>query len=113
MSSTITIPTQTAYEVPLQATPQTLAISLAGVQYNLLIVWNEQNNAWTIDILDVNGNPLVQGIPMVTGADLLEQFGYLNFGGQLVAQTDNDITAPPTFQNLGATGHLYFIVTNS
>jgi hypothetical protein len=46
---------------------------------------------------------------MVTGADLLEQFGYLGLNFALVAQTDNSPDTVPTFDNLGTTGHLYAI----
>jgi hypothetical protein len=99
----------TPFEIPLKPTPQTLAITLAGVQYRLTVRWNWVNDSWVIDISDTNSNPLVTGIPMVTGADLLEQFAYLGFGGQLIAQTDNDPSAVPTFTNLGTTGHLYFV----
>jgi hypothetical protein len=102
--------TQTPFEIPLQPTPQNLTITMAGVQYNLYVYWNAQSVCWMVDIADVNDNPIVNGIAMVTGADLLEQFGYLGFGGQLIAQTDSDLTAPPTFQNLGSQGHLYFVV---
>ena len=46
---------------------------------------------------------------MVTGVDLLEQFGYLSFGFALVAQTDNAPDVVPTFETLGQTSHLYAI----
>lgn len=105
MSSTVT-----PFLIPLQPTPQTLTITVAGVQYQLRLIWNTQNDAWTLDISDVNGNPILSGIPLVTGADLLEQFGYLDFGGQLIVQTDNDADAVPTLQNLGSTGNLFFVV---
>lgn len=101
----------TPYVVPLQNTPQTLQVTLAGVQYNLSVWWNNQTQSWVVDIFDVNNNPIVTGIPMVTGADLLEQFAYLNFGGQLIAQsTQSDPTAVPTFDDLGSTAFLFFVV---
>jgi len=99
----------TPFEIPLQATPQTLAITLAGVQYRLTVRWNWVNASWVIDIADSSNVPILSGIPMVTGADLLEQFGYLGFGGQLIAQTDNNPDVVPTFTDLGGTGHLYFV----
>lgn len=103
--------TTTAYEIPLQATPQTLTISLAGVTYQLRVLWNFIAAAWVVDLMDDLGNPILSGLlPLITGADLLEQFGYLNLGGQLIVQTDNDTDAVPTFDNLGANGHLYFVV---
>jgi hypothetical protein len=98
------------FEIPLQAaTPQQLTVSLNGVQYKLTVRYNSPSGVWILDIADGTGNAIMQGIPMVTGADPLEQHAYLGIGGQLICQTDNDITAVPTFANLGQTSHLYFI----
>lgn len=96
------------YEIPLSSTPQTFRIPLAGVTYQMTVRWNWINTSWVLDIADSSGNPIVSGIPLVTGADLLEQFGYLGLGGSLYVQTDNDPNAVPTYQNLGTTGHVYF-----
>jgi hypothetical protein len=100
----------TTFEIPLIASPQTMTIVLAGVPYQLRVVWNKANQSWVMDIADTNGVPILQGIPLVTGSDLLEQFGYLKFGGKLLVQTDNAPGAVPNFTNLGSTGHLYFQV---
>lgn len=99
----------TVYEVPLSATPQRLSVSMGGVQYRLTVRWIDVMACWVLDIADVNGFAILSGIPMITGADLLAQYGYLNFGGQLIAQSDFDVTAVPTFDNLGLTGHLYWV----
>ena len=99
----------TYYEIPLSPQPQTFNISLAGVTYGFLVTWNVVNASWMINISDSTGNPILSGIPMVTGADLLEQYSYLSFGFQLVAQTDNAPDVVPTFADLGTTGHLYAI----
>ena len=100
----------TPYQIPLQSNPQILNITLAGTQYTLTIKWNSQCQSWVIDIADVNGNPILSGVPMVTGTDLLGQFEYLNFGGELVAQTMNATDDVPDFTNLGTNGNLYFLV---
>ena len=73
--------------------------------------WNAINASWIIDIADSSGNAIVSGIPMVTGVDLLEQYSYLNFGFQMVAQTDNAPDTVPDYSGLGSTGHLYAIVS--
>lgn len=100
----------TPYELPLQATPQSLTIELAGTTYEITVRWNTYASCWVIDFADASGVPIAQGIPLVTGADLLGQLGYLGIGGALVCQTDSDLTAPPTYDNLGSTGHAYFVV---
>jgi len=84
---------------------------MAAVNINYSVAWNQAASCWVIDISDSSGNPLVQGIPLVCGADLLGQYGYLGLGGELIVQTDNSPDTPPTFTNLGASGHLYFFST--
>lgn len=71
--------------------------------------WCPAAACWIADLTDVNGNAIVLGVPLVTGADLLEQFGYLRLGGQLIVQTDNDLDAVPSFTSLGKEGHFYFL----
>jgi hypothetical protein len=103
----------TAYQFPLVNSQQTLQITLGNVLYTLRVYWNsnQATNAWVLDIADANGIPMVTGIPLVTGTDLLAQYGYLNFGGQLIAQTSSNTDAPPTYVNLGSDGNLFFVTT--
>lgn len=100
----------TPYEIPLSPVPQSFTIDLGGTTYNLTVTYNGMSSTWVLDIADINGVPVLQGVPIVTGCDLLGQFGYLNFGGALVAQTDHDPDAIPTQANLGITGRLFFVV---
>ncbi len=102
----------TPYEVPFtDGVPQQITISLAGTLYTLTLVWNPVAAVWVLDIGDASNNPVLQGVPLVANVDLLEQYAYLGFGGQLVAQSDFDPTVPPTFTDLGSTGHLYFVAS--
>ena len=101
----------TPYEIPLSAAPQKITIALAGVSYQLVVKWNAQAQVWVLDMLTEAGIPVIMGIPLVTGANLLEQYDYLDLGGQLIAQSDQDLQAPPSFDNLGTVGHLYFVTT--
>lgn len=98
-----------AFEIPLISSPQILSITVSGVTYTLTVRWCEPGKAWILDIGDISNNPIIQGIPLVTGADLLGQFKYLLSIGQLIVQTDNNQAAVPTFTNLGSTGHLYLV----
>jgi hypothetical protein len=102
-----------AFEIPLSGQSQTFNIVLASVTYQLTLTWrNAGSCGWILDIADSSGNPLIQGIPLVTGADLLAQYRYLGFTGSLVVKTDADPDAVPTYDNLGSTSHLYFVVTS-
>ena len=96
-------------EIPLIAAGQTFSVMLAGVSYNMTVRWNIPAACWMLDIADTNDNPILSGLPMITGADLLEQYGYLNIGGQLIVSSDNDPNQVPTYTSLGTLGHLYFI----
>jgi hypothetical protein len=102
-------PAPTPFEIPLIAAPQTLSITLSGIIYQLRVLWNVKAGLWMLDISDNNSDLIVGGIPLVTGADLLEQYAYLEFGGQLIVQTDNDPDLTPTFANLGQTAHLFWL----
>jgi hypothetical protein len=100
----------TYLEIPLSPNPQSFQIALVNVTYGMTVVWNVVNASWMVDISDASGNPILQGIPMITGADLLGQYAYLSFGFKLVCQTDNAPDVVPTFADLGTTGHLYVII---
>jgi hypothetical protein len=101
----------TFYEIPLKPEAQEFDISLGGVTYHLLLTWNAPNNAWNLDIEDSLQNPIVQGIPLITGADLLAQLEYLGLGGALIVQSDFDPNEVPNYGGLGSTGHLFFVTT--
>ena len=98
------------YEIPLSAEAQTFRIQLAGVTYRMTLRWTAASEGgWVLDISDSTDVPVVQGIPLITGADLLAQYRHLGFSGSLVVQTDYDPDTTPTYANLGSTSHLYFV----
>ena len=101
----------TTYIVPLTAEPQTFEIDLGGVVYALRLYWNWKSEVWLLDILLPSGAGVATGVPLVGNTNLLEQFDYLEVGGALFCQTDANIDAPPTFDNLGAEARLYFSTT--
>ena len=98
------------YEVPLTPNPQTVVVPLGTTQYQLTFVWNQYANCWILDMSDASGKAVISGMPVVTGADMLAQYAYLQIGGILIAQTDSNADGVPTLANLGVTGHVYFIV---
>jgi hypothetical protein len=100
----------TAYEIPLSPKPQQLSISLSGQTYILRLTWCWPVQAWVLDVSDSVGNALVSGVPLVTGADLLEQFEYLGIGGQLIVQSDASVDVVPTFTSLGQRSHVFYVV---
>lgn len=99
-----------SFEVPLTAQPQRIQIALNGVTYTLVVTWNDPSSAWVMDMLDAEGNQIIGALPLVPGTDLLGQFEYMEFGGQLQVQSDTDLNRAPDFTSLGTTSHLYFVI---
>lgn len=99
-----------AVEIPIKpGSGQSLRVSLAGQTYDLTVRWNTFSACWMLDaVLTSTGAALFSGVPLVTGADLLRQLGYLGIGGQLGVVSDQNADAVPTFASLGVQGHLIF-----
>ena len=62
-----------------------------------------------MDVADQYGAPILCGIPLVTGADLLAQFEYLGFGGEMRVLTNGQAWAVPRYDNLGTDANLYWL----
>ena len=101
------------YIIPLTSTPQKFNISLANKEYRITVRWNAAiEGGWWLDIATPdNYEPILSGIPIVTGVDLLGPYGYLNFGGSLVCWAGNS-DASPMFENLGRENELLFVVSD-
>lgn len=101
----------TAYEIPTRsATPERFTIALSGTSYEFRLVWNRGLGVWVADIRTADGDPLVLGMALTAGTNLLKPFTHLGFVGQLVATTDGNPEEPPTFDNLGTAGRLLYLV---
>lgn len=96
--------------IPLVNNAQTFEIELGGNDYIMTCKWNNSDEAgWVIDLSDATtGDSIVAGLPLITGADILENIQYLGFNGSLYIFTDGDDVAVPTLDNLGVQSNLYF-----
>lgn len=103
------------YLIPLTNTPQQIQITLAGIDYTITAKWNDIGQSWILDIGDVNGDPIVSCVPLVTGTDLLTGLEYLGIGGQLFVYTNRGRypDAVPTLDNLGDNINLYFFTSST
>jgi hypothetical protein len=98
--------------IPLSGIPEIFNITLAGVGYTMQFLWRDCPSlgvGWYMDIGDANGVPILCGVPLVTGANLLEQYAYLGIGGGLMVYSAGDPDTPPTFYTLGDTSQLYWV----
>lgn len=101
------------FEVPLISLPQQFQVTLSGVDYRVRLTWCWPIQCWIMDMYAADTlEPILLGNAVVTGADLLAQFAYLDFPGALVVQTDHDRLAMPTFDNLGTLSHIFYLPYN-
>ena len=88
-------------EIPLAPDSQSFNITLAGVDYQ------RRGVCWFLDLMDSAGTLMIGGIPLITGADLLAQYHYLNLGFSLYVVCDDPASENPTQFDLGINSHLY------
>ena len=95
--------------IPTSPMPQRFLITLsAGQTYQLVTQYRDAPEAgWTLDIGEPNGTPIISGIPLVTGVNLLAQYQHL-IVGSLFVLSDVETWAVPGFSDLGISSHLYF-----
>jgi hypothetical protein len=94
-------------EIPLSADNQQFATSIAGTTYSMRILW--RGNCWVMDLYNSSSTPLIQGVPLISGTNLLEQYRHMELGFALVVACDNPQQEYPTQYDLGTTSHLYLI----
>ena len=98
----------THYEIPLSATPQRFKVLLSGIEYQMTLIYRP-GAGWVLDIASATGAMIVCGIPLVTGANLLEQYPHLGFSGRLWVRGSIDPDAVPTFVGLGSETLLFWV----
>jgi hypothetical protein len=102
---------QRLFRIPLINEPQVFDIDLSERAYTIICRYNPEMPAWQICMRDgITGQPLLTCLPLVTGVDLLAQYHHLGIPGQLFCFTEGDASAPPTLENLGIEGQLYYLV---
>lgn len=115
--SSASTPVYTLYPVPTSPEPQTFNISLAGVTYQLTLVYRDAstNNplGWVLDVADASGNNILNGVPLVTGVNLFQPYPNLGFGGGLLVIPNAGSDTVPGFTDLGVNTQLYFYTTSN
>jgi hypothetical protein len=64
-------------ELPLlsgKAARWEMQIDLSGKRYGFYVSYNARQDAWFMSILDVNGELLINGLRLVTGASFLDKY---------------------------------------
>jgi len=94
-------------EIPLTPDNQQFDISINNINYQMRILWRE--NSWFLDLNDGNGAAIITGIPLITGADLLAQYVYLQLGFGLWVLSDTTLNDAPGEYDLGYSAHLCLV----
>ena len=95
--------------LPLQPYPVRFTVRMADRGLVMATQYRDGlNGCWILDIDDDDAQvPLIHGIPLVTGIDLLEPWHYL-LDGSLYVIDDNGKDAPG-FEDLGVSAQLYYV----
>ena len=97
--------------LPLTNIPEKFSISLGGINYILVSRWNDADEGgWILEFYDQDELPILMNVPLVTGANLLDQYEYLGIPGLLYVITEGDDYAVPTIDNLGTASQVYYEV---
>lgn len=98
------------FKIPLIPSAQTFKITLGATDYRLTLTYKvTDEGGWILDIATSENAPIISGIPLVTGCNLLEQYPHLGFNGRLWVQTASNPDAVPTFDNLGSDATLFWV----
>jgi hypothetical protein len=107
----------TVTEIPtLSGRPFSEIVTWQGASYTLHFKWNRMAQYWLLDIWDgLNAAPILSGLAVVTGCDVLEQFAYLPLAAHTIitVMTIGPANSPdqiPNFTNLGGDGRVYLVL---
>lgn len=84
--------------IPLLSNAQSLSVVLRGVTYQLTLTYNTREGYWTMSIQQ-EGETLVNGVALVGGVDIVEQYTFELKDLWVVNLSDTDANA--TGNNLG------------
>jgi hypothetical protein len=103
----------TAYLIPLQPFASQFTLSVGDADYGMRTYYREAPEAgWHMDLWDiVNDSWRINGIPFVTGLDLMIQYKFLLLGFQLWLIHDLGFDMP-AYDELGSVARLYLVTPN-
>lgn len=89
-------------ELPLPAGPSIFSVAIKGREFRFRFAYaNTEGGGWYMDIGDADSNPLICGLPLTTGLNLLGQFGYLGLDFGLYVSVDGRPDEAPDYQDMG------------
>jgi hypothetical protein len=99
------------FEFPLSPSAQQMTVPIGARELTFRFAWSDSPaGGWFVDISSIDGTPLVRGLPLTAGENVLQQFNYLGIGGAIHVQTDVDPLVEPTYDNLGLNGRVFLVM---
>ncbi|WP_423854287.1 phage baseplate plug family protein [Acinetobacter guillouiae] len=92
------------YEIPLNYGNQKFNIRLGSAQFKLQLIYRASQ--WYLDIFDTAENPLIAGLPMLVGDNLLAQYQHIIKGSLYVFNINEDESQ--AFSDLSTNIKLYW-----
>lgn len=96
------------FSIPLYSGAQQFLVTLDNKTLQIRLIWREApEGGWFIDFFDVDETPILCGIPLRCGHNLLGQYEYLSLG-KMQAMINNDDSRDPTYDDMGNNLELYW-----
>lgn len=84
-------------------------VRLDGSDYNVRLLWNTRASTWTLDLLDVDNEPIVSGAALVPWWPLLELLtDERRPPGELMLWNPDETPDAPTLTDLGVKSRLVY-----
>lgn len=70
------------YVIPLSGRPERFQVTLLGATYIFRLMYNDvSEGGWTLDIGNAAGEPILAGLPLLPGQNILAMYDHLEIGG--------------------------------
>ncbi len=100
-------PGTTLYEIPVRNPPCVFSFEFPEQACRLRFAYEDGEGTWIMDVSNDDDTPIVHGIPLVTGLDLLGPYASLGLGARLFVLSAGDPSDIPAFADLGTSARLY------
>tara|TARA_R110000803_G_scaffold13482_1_gene37859 strand:- start:9320 stop:9661 length:342 start_codon:yes stop_codon:yes gene_type:complete len=97
--------------IPLQGiSSYVFTTSIEDFTYSFRVRWNTREGSWRLDIREVDGTPIVQGLKLAPNQNLTKGYkdSRLPEGNLYILDIDG-LGSRPTFESLGDTQKLFYL----
>ena len=100
-------------KIPLRVNPNyNFSVDLEEHSYKFTIRWNGTGEFWVLNIEGITNNVVVNGIPMVTGPNLLKPFAIKELGAIYMVDLQSQFS-DPNYDDIGTRFVMLYVPTTS